>query len=96
MRYLEDVVTLALDEARCSGCGLCVAVCPHAVFVVEGRRARIADRGACMECGACARNCERGAISVRSGVGCANGILRGWIAGGEPVCGCDDGPSACC
>jgi ferredoxin len=30
MRYL-DVITLELDAARCNGCGLCVAVCPHAV-----------------------------------------------------------------
>jgi hypothetical protein len=24
MRYLESVVTLSLDPARCNGCGLCV------------------------------------------------------------------------
>jgi ferredoxin len=87
MRYLESVITLSLDAARCNGCGLCVAVCPHAVFRLEQKRAALADRGACMECGACAKNCEPGAIFVRAGVGCAAGVLAGLAAGGEPTCG---------
>ena len=55
LRYLSDSVTLALMESRCNGCGMCVNVCPHAVFAIETRKARIADHDACMECGACAR-----------------------------------------
>ncbi len=34
LRYIEDAVTLQLDVARCNGCGMCVAVCPHAVFAI--------------------------------------------------------------
>ncbi len=30
--YLKDVVTLALDEEKCVGCGMCLIVCPHAVL----------------------------------------------------------------
>ncbi len=96
MRYLESVVTLSLDAARCNGCGLCVAVCPHAVFRLEGKRAVLADRGACMECGACAKNCEPGAISVRAGVGCAAGVLAGLAAGTEPTCGCSQEATPSC
>jgi len=86
LRYLDNVVTLALDEGKCNGCGMCATVCPHGVFVVEAAKARIADRDACMECGACARNCPQEAVSVRAGVGCAAGILLGALFGGEPVC----------
>jgi NAD-dependent dihydropyrimidine dehydrogenase PreA subunit len=96
LRYLPDVVTLQLDPAKCNGCKLCVEVCPHAVFVVENKLARIVDRDACMECGACALNCEPGAITVDSGVGCAAAIIHGALTGTEPACGCDSAISGCC
>jgi len=85
-RYLPNVVTLTLDPQRCNGCRMCVTVCPHEVFEIVDRRARIVDRDACMECGACARNCESGAISVDSGVGCASAIIIGALRGTEPNC----------
>ena len=88
LRYLDRAVTLQLDVARCTGCGLCVAVCPRAVFGIAGGRAFLADRGACIECGACALNCVPGAIGVEPGVGCAQAIIRGWLTGSEPGCGC--------
>lgn len=95
LRYLPHVVTLTLDESRCGGCGLCVSVCPHTVFTLENRKARIADRDACMECGACARNCAPGAISVQAGVGCATAVIMTALRGDKSACGCSlDGP--CC
>jgi len=96
MRYLENVVTLEFEAVKCNGCGLCVMVCPHAVFAMVDKRAVMTDRGACMECGACSKNCEPGAIHVRSGVGCAAGVLAGLVAGTEPTCGCSDDTATCC
>jgi ferredoxin len=89
LRYIEDAVSLRLDPARCNGCGLCVAVCPRAVFAIAGGRASLVDLGACIECGACALNCVPGAISVDPGVGCAQAIIHGWLTGSEPSCDCD-------
>ncbi len=85
--YLKDVVTLQLDSEKCNGCGMCVQVCPHEVFALHDRKSVIDDRDACMECGACALNCAPGALTVRSGVGCATGILRGTLSGTEACCG---------
>lgn len=96
MRYLEDVVTLRLDTEKCSGCRMCIRVCPQEVFAIEEKRAVLADRDACMECGACAMNCPEGAIYVNAGVGCATGIINGMLKGTEPTCGCSDGTNACC
>jgi NAD-dependent dihydropyrimidine dehydrogenase PreA subunit len=76
MQYLRNVVTLELNADHCIGCGRCLEVCPHAVFVLEDRRARIGSRDDCMECGACVRNCPAGAIRVETGVGCAGMLLR--------------------
>lgn len=92
-RYLENAITLQLDAEKCNGCRGCVSVCPHGVFAIgEDKRAYLADRGACMECGACALNCQTGAITLEPGVGCAAAIIRGWVTGTEPSCGCSGAP----
>lgn len=95
LRYLSNVVTLQLDESKCNGCRRCVEVCPHAVFVMVNKRAKIDDRDACMECGACANNCEEGALTVGAGVGCAAAIIYGAIRGAEPTCDATAGSSCC-
>lgn len=88
MRYVDDVVTLEFDVERCTGCQQCTLVCPHRVFEMRGNRAALVDRDACIECGACARNCAFDAIHVRPGVGCASAIIASWFGGrAEPTCG---------
>ena len=96
--YLKEVVTLKLDTVLCTGCGMCVNVCPHEVFEVIDRKSVMRDRDACMECGACANNCKPGALTVRTGVGCASGIIRGTLTGTEACCGPSDDTtgSSCC
>jgi NAD-dependent dihydropyrimidine dehydrogenase PreA subunit len=96
MRYLANVTTLHYDAGKCTGCSRCVEVCPQGVFVMQENRAAVAERDRCMECGACAQNCEFGAISVASGVGCASAIITGMLTGREPSCGCDATASGGC
>jgi len=98
MKYLANVVTLEYEIEKCTGCRRCVEVCPQQVFIMEDKRARVVDRDRCMECGACALNCDFGALRVNSGVGCAAAIITGMLTGGEPTCGCDsdDSSSSCC
>jgi NAD-dependent dihydropyrimidine dehydrogenase PreA subunit len=88
MQYLKNVVTLHLIAERCTGCGMCVEVCPHAVFSMNGKHAYIQNRDACIECGACAKNCAWNAISVRAGVGCATAYLNSFRKKGAVECGC--------
>lgn len=80
-RHLENVATLTHDRERCVGCGLCVTVCPHRIFDLDGDKARVLDREACMECGACALNCPTRALAVTPGVGCAAYIIQTWLPG---------------
>lgn len=93
-RHLE-ASTLHYDVGLCIGCGNCLAVCPHHVFELGNGKASCRDKGVCMECGACALNCPVGALQVRSGVGCAQAILYGWLSK-IPVLRRIVTPDACC
>lgn len=96
-QYLKNVVTLELDSGKCTGCGMCLEVCPHQLLRMESGKAYIANRDGCMECGACARNCPAGAITVRAGVGCAAAIVAGKLRGKAPCCGePEEGSGSCC
>jgi len=95
MPYLEGVVTLTVDDAKCSGCRMCVNVCPHGVFVIENRKAKAVQRDNCMECGACAKNCPSGAITVETGIACAKALIKSAVFGTEPTCECSSSMSDC-
>ena len=83
------VNTLVYDPQLCNGCAMCVAVCPHAVFEMDGRKAVLVRPSACMECGACRKNCILDAISVESGVGCASAMIQAALLGRKEVsCDC--------
>jgi len=85
--YLEN--TLVYHPELCNGCAKCVEVCPHAVFEMDGRKAILARPTACMECGACQKNCITNAITVESGVGCASAMIRAALLRQEEVeCTC--------
>lgn len=94
MKYLQNA-TLKFYSEKCTGCGRCVEVCPHAVFSMNDKKAVMMHGERCMECGACAKNCAFGAVTVNSGVGCAAAVITGMLRGTEPVCGCDSS-SGCC
>jgi NAD-dependent dihydropyrimidine dehydrogenase PreA subunit len=80
--------TLQFNDSLCTGCGICLNVCPHGVFASEGRKVIVAHQSACMECGACQLNCPFDAIHVESGVGCASAMIRAALTGKkEAVCG---------
>ena len=40
-RYLPGATSLVYDKESCVGCGSCAIVCPHGVFVMNEKKARI-------------------------------------------------------
>lgn len=95
MIYLKDVVTIGLDQEKCSGCGMCTLVCPQAVLSLGNGKALIQNRDACIECGACSTNCPQEAISVETGVGCAAAVIKSLLKGNKaPLCCGPDAPDA--
>ncbi|MBI5649173.1 MAG: 4Fe-4S dicluster domain-containing protein [Chloroflexi bacterium] len=90
MVAVSAINTLKFDPKPCTGCGMCVNVCPHGVFAMNDRVAHVVRADACMECGACQMNCPFGAIQVDSGVGCAAAMIRAALVGKkQPECGCN-------
>ena len=101
LKYLKNVVTLRLDQGKCTGCRMCTIVCPHHVFEMNTNKAIIVDRDACMECGACALNCAAEAIFVKAGVGCATAVINSKLTRTEAACCCNiesdhAQPNCCC
>jgi ferredoxin len=86
--YLRNVATLRLDEEKCTGCGMCLEVCPHEVFQRVNGKVRVVDHDLCMECGACARNCFAEAVTVVSGVGCAMAVINSALGRDASSCCC--------
>ncbi|MDD3877757.1 MAG: mercury methylation ferredoxin HgcB [Bacteroidales bacterium] len=96
LTYLKNVVTLEHNTQKCTACKMCMNVCPHEVFQFKEKKVFIAHKDLCMECGACAKNCPEGAIRVKTGVGCAAGIINSLIKGTEPSCDCSNASGSCC
>jgi len=72
--YTTPLETVTVDENKCSGCGICVMVCPYeAPHLIEkmadGEMDRFSEVDAelCMGCGMCVAACPMGAIA-RPGV----------------------------
>lgn len=101
MKYLHDVATIAVNQDKCTGCGMCIQVCPRNVLAIKEKKALVIDRDACLECGACAKNCAFNAITGDFGVGCAAAMISGLLRFGNPdkgTCDCDgsSGSTGCC
>ena len=59
---------LSINEERCSGCGICVALCPNTAVELrtqDGKRVARLAAASCNGCGICGAACPSGAIVVK-------------------------------
>jgi NAD-dependent dihydropyrimidine dehydrogenase PreA subunit len=47
---------------KCSGCGVCIEVCPVDAIKIQNQKAVVGDE--CVECGVCVNECPNEAIEI--------------------------------
>ena len=60
---VDRKMTTAIDPLKCTGCGLCIRVCPDRTLAMIGDRAAVTGER-CMHCGHCAAVCPADAVHV--------------------------------
>jgi len=58
-------MAIIIDEAKCTGCGVCVDVCPVFALKTENGKAVVSED--CVECCACTGECPVEAIQYKPG-----------------------------
>jgi NAD-dependent dihydropyrimidine dehydrogenase PreA subunit len=55
---------IRIDEARCTGCGLCIPNCPEGALQIIDGKARLVSDLSCDGLGACIGHCPEDAITI--------------------------------
>jgi ferredoxin len=53
-----------IERTLCTGCGLCISLCPTAALAAQNERAVLAAPERCTYCRACEESCPEGAIAL--------------------------------
>jgi NADH-quinone oxidoreductase subunit F len=61
----KALITYSIDAEKCTGCGLCIKVCPTQATSGEKKKAHKIDNDKCTRCGACIESCKFEAINVK-------------------------------
>ena len=56
-------MAVQIDSEKCTGCGLCVEICPVEAIGMENKKAQV-DADKCVDCGQCVVQCPAEAISL--------------------------------
>lgn len=59
--YADENGVKKIDEAKCVGCGACVAACPWHMPTINPETRKSTK---CVQCGACAAGCVTGALKI--------------------------------
>ncbi|MDR1545735.1 MAG: FAD-dependent oxidoreductase [Deltaproteobacteria bacterium] len=58
-------IVAEINQSKCSGCGVCVAVCPFSAISLDDKGKSVVNEAMCKGCGNCASSCRSDAPSLR-------------------------------
>jgi len=58
----KALLSPSINEAKCKGCGMCIAACPTHAISGEKKKPHHIDSELCIKCGACAATCKLHAV----------------------------------
>ena len=61
----KALITYSIIPEKCTGCGMCIKVCPTQATSGEKKKAHTIDNDKCTRCGACIESCKFDAINVK-------------------------------
>jgi NADPH-dependent glutamate synthase beta subunit-like oxidoreductase/FixJ family two-component response regulator/NAD-dependent dihydropyrimidine dehydrogenase PreA subunit len=80
MGLQSEIPPITLNQDLCSGCGVCVTVCPYDALRLEksdGGRVAVMDTVKCKRCGLCVSTCPSGAVTIDDSL--AENIASGYL-----------------
>ena len=61
----KALITYSIISEKCTGCGMCIKVCPTQATSGAKKKAHSIDNNKCTRCGACIESCKFDAINVK-------------------------------
>ena len=58
-------VVAEINQARCTGCNVCVTVCPYQAIALDDNEKAVVNDALCKGCGTCVSSCRSGAPQLR-------------------------------
>lgn len=58
---------IKIDQAKCTGCGECVDICPMEVLEIQNEKSVAVKMDECEGCESCVATCPEEAITVTEG-----------------------------
>ena len=66
-QLMQDPLTAHVDEGICSGCGICVEICPYEAREMNSQKGvSVVHQALCQGCGACIAACPNNACELRN------------------------------